>query len=169
MLTLEHIDPKKHSLVCGLDNMVNAIIADESYNKSKNNRFVPYRVCEYPAPVNFGDIGEFLIFNEWVVCEFGGDAWWNESGRLGCSQTSRKKNFDATRVFFDGPRWTAGTRKQMSIGQTENWKDNDERRELVSTKMAETNSKLQPCPDCGKLMNVGNLTQHIRRQTCQRK
>jgi hypothetical protein len=31
-----------------------------------------------------------------------------------------------------------------------------------------TNSKLKPCSDCGKLMNSGNLTQHIRRQTCKR-
>ena len=38
-----------------------------------------------------------------------------------------------------------------------------------SRAVSETNSKLQPCPDCGKLMNVGNLTQHIRRQTCKRK
>ena len=38
-----------------------------------------------------------------------------------------------------------------------------------SKAVTETNFKLQPCPDCGKLMNAGNLTQHIRRQTCKRK
>ena len=64
---------------------------------------------------------------------------------------------------------TDDTRVKQSMGQWENWKDNDERREIVSTKMAETNSKLQPCPDCGKLMNAGNLSQHLRRQTCKRK
>ena len=27
----------------------------------------------------------------------------------------------------------------------------------------------EPCPNCGKLMNPGNLKQHLRAQTCQRK
>ncbi len=35
-----------------------------------------------------------------------------------------------------------------------------------SKAVSETNAKKQPCPHCGKLMNIGNLTQHIRRQTC---
>jgi ribosomal protein S27AE len=29
-----------------------------------------------------------------------------------------------------------------------------------------TNKKLHACPTCGKMMNVGNLTQHIRRAKC---
>ena len=68
-----------------------------------------------------------------------------------------------------GYHHTDDTRVRQSVSQWENWKENDQRRELVATKMKETNSKLQPCPDCGRLMNVGNLTQHIRRQTCKRK
>ena len=43
------------------------------------------------------------------------------------------------------------------------------KKEAQSKAVTATNSKLKPCPDCGKLMNSGNLTQHIRRQTCQRK
>ena len=86
MVNLEHIDPKKSKFVSGLENDYNEIIADESYNKSKNNRFVPYRICKYPAPVTFGDVGEFLIEGEWVVCEFGGPEWWAESNRIGNAQ-----------------------------------------------------------------------------------
>jgi len=86
MVNLEHIDPKKGKFVSGLENEYNEIIADESYNKSKNNRFVPYRVCDYPAPVTFGDVGEFLIEGEWVVCKFGGPEWWAESNRIGNAQ-----------------------------------------------------------------------------------
>jgi len=59
-------------------------------------------------------------------------------------------------------------REKMSVKQAENWKDNDERRDINAAKMKDTNSKLRPCPDCGKLMNSGNLTQHVRRQTCKR-
>ncbi len=35
-----------------------------------------------------------------------------------------------------------------------------------SKAVSETNAKKQPCPHCGKLMNIGNLTQHLRRRTC---
>lgn len=84
--SLEHIDPQNHHLVCGLCNEFNEVLADLSYNKRKNNRFVPYRVNEHSAPVMFGDTGEFLIEDEWVICEFGGEVWWKESNRLGNSQ-----------------------------------------------------------------------------------
>ena len=39
-------------------------------------------------------------------------------------------------------------------------------RSEVLTKIA--NSK-EPCPNCGKLMNPGNLKQHLRAKTCKRK
>ncbi len=35
-----------------------------------------------------------------------------------------------------------------------------------SRAVSTTNSKKQPCPTCGKMMNIGNLTQHIRRAKC---
>ena len=85
--SLEHIDPVKHSLICGLSNDFNEVTADLTYNKSKNNRFVPYRVKEYPAPVTFGDICEFLIKGEWTVCEFGGKLWSKECRRIGFNST----------------------------------------------------------------------------------
>jgi hypothetical protein len=83
-LTLEHIDPRNGVLVSGLENSFNEILADYSYNSRKQNRFVPYRVCDHPAPVTFGDVGEFLIRGEWVVCEFGGPEWWDQSSENGC-------------------------------------------------------------------------------------
>lgn len=81
-LTLEHIDPRKHPLIGGLRNDFNEVIATRSYNSRKNNWFVPYRVCKYPAPVTFGDMGEFLIQGIWCVLEFGGRWWLNEAKRL---------------------------------------------------------------------------------------
>jgi len=86
-LTLEHIDPRNGVLVSGLCNEFNEILADHSYNSRKTNRFVPYRVCDYPAPVTFGDEGEFLVGGEWVVTEFGGELWWRESSQIGCGST----------------------------------------------------------------------------------
>lgn len=85
MLSLEHIDPRDSKLVCGFRSPCNEIWVDPSYNARKTNRFVPYRVYNHPAPVKFGDTGEFLVNGEWVVCEFGGEIWWEESNRLGNS------------------------------------------------------------------------------------
>jgi hypothetical protein len=87
MVTLEHIDPRNGVLVCGLCNEFNEIFANFLYNSRKNNRFVPYRVCDFPAPVTFGDVGEFLIDEEWTVCEFGGPEWWEESNKIGNANT----------------------------------------------------------------------------------
>jgi len=92
MLDLEHIDPRNSDHICGLENEFNEVIADSTYNKRKNNRFVPYRVCEHLAPVTFGDIGEFLIEGKWVVCEFGGKTWWGESSRIGCASITGARN-----------------------------------------------------------------------------
>jgi hypothetical protein len=85
MSSLEHIDPRDSKLICGLENKHNEIWVSDSYNSRKTNRFVPYRVCEHPAPITFGDTGEFLVDDEWVVCEFGGEIWWAESNRIGNS------------------------------------------------------------------------------------
>lgn len=85
--SLEHIDPRKHHLVCGLKNQHNEVLADLTYNKAKNNRFIPYRICECNAPVYFGDICEFLIKDKWVVCEFGGPEWRKECRRVGFNST----------------------------------------------------------------------------------
>ena len=83
-LSVEHVDPLTHSLVSGLKNHLNEVVATVSYNARKQNRFVPYRVKDHHPPLTFGDTAEFLVENRWVVCEFGGDVWWAESSRLGC-------------------------------------------------------------------------------------
>jgi hypothetical protein len=38
-----------------------------------------------------------------------------------------------------------------------------------SRAVTETNSKKQPCPQCGMLMNVGNLTKHLKGTRCKGK
>ena len=78
-LTLEHIDPRNHQLVSGLKNDFNEVLADASYNYSKADYFLPYRVNKYPAPLNPGDLGEFLIQGEWVVTQFMGEWYLHEA------------------------------------------------------------------------------------------
>jgi hypothetical protein len=92
ILTVEHIDPRDHSLICGLENELNEVIADASYNYSKCNRFVPYRVGLCDAPVHPGDFGEFLIEGEWVICLFAvkDGIWWRESLRIGFGGSNRR-------------------------------------------------------------------------------
>ena len=104
-LTVEHIDPRNGVLVSGLENEFNEIIADLSYNSKKVNRFVPYRIYDYPAPVNEGDVGEFLVGadiatdnpGKWTICEFmvKGGAWWKESNRVGNNQVEGGKSAGA--------------------------------------------------------------------------
>ena len=96
LISLEHIDPKRGVLVCGFENELNEVVADSSYNSRKVNRFVPYRVCQYSAPTNFGDLGEFLIRGEWVICEFGGPNWWAESNDIGNAHVSGGKSLRYT-------------------------------------------------------------------------
>lgn len=116
MLTIEHIDPRKGVLISGLKNDFNEIIADNSYNSRKSNRFVPYRVCDYPAPVTFGDICEFLIEEKWVVCEFGGQLWWAESNRIG--------NVHVQKPFL-GKKRTQEWKEFISKLQKELWETRD--------------------------------------------
>ena len=78
-LTLEHIDPRNHILVSGLRNEYNEILADASYNYSKSDYFLPYRIKNFDAPVNPGDVGEFLIQGEWVPTEFMGEWYIREA------------------------------------------------------------------------------------------
>jgi hypothetical protein len=68
-----------------------------------------------------------------------------------------------------GFRQTDETRVKQSVGLWKHWQNSNERREETSLKMKETNSKKQPCPQCGMLMNVGNLAKHIKGTRCKGK
>jgi hypothetical protein len=144
MLTIEHIDPRKGVLVSGLENEFNEVIADSSYNYRKTNRFVPYRVCDYCAPVTFGDIGEFLIKGEWKVCEFGGEEWWQESNRIGNSQVQKP---------FQGKTRTQEWKDNNSALHIENWKTRD-KSQIQS--LGKSNHRRNPTP--GQIASC--LTRH---------
>lgn len=75
-LTLEHIDPISHPLICGLKCPENEVLADASYNYTKRNLFVPYR--DKP-PLHPGDLCEFFIRGSWMLTEFYGEWWWMEA------------------------------------------------------------------------------------------
>ena len=111
-VSLEHLDPINHTLICGLRNNHNEILATVSYNARKTNRFVPYRVCDYSAPVTFGDIGEFLIEDTWTACEFGGDIWWAESNRIGNACTMPKPPEQCSKAGKLGGKAAAITQRQ---------------------------------------------------------
>ena len=88
---IDHIDPRwkegrDYQLVCGLDVPLNLEEREESVNKSKNNRFLPWRVSLDEigtTPVNPGDLCLFLINfdiendipGEWVLMDFTGEDW----------------------------------------------------------------------------------------------
>ena len=86
---IDHIDPKwedgrDYMIVCGLDVIFNMCERDRSLNISKSNRFVPWRWCKDElgdVPVEPGDLCLFLTYdtNEWVLEEFLGIWWWEQS------------------------------------------------------------------------------------------
>jgi hypothetical protein len=89
---IDHIDPRwkkgrDYQLVCGLDVPLNFEEREESVNKSKNNRFLPWRIAKDElgvVPVNPGDMCLFLVGadiekdipGEWVLLEFMGEEWY---------------------------------------------------------------------------------------------
>lgn len=88
--SFDHIDPLHSDHVCGLNVPLNIIEQTVSYNAAKSNKFVPYRVELFPAPREYGDVAEFLIDGNWVVCEFGGEMWQAETRRIGCGSTKNR-------------------------------------------------------------------------------
>ena len=88
----DHIDPKweegrDYQLICGLDKTFNLCERDPDFNVSKNNRFLPWRVAEGELgsfPVNQGDLCQFLDLSsgEWVLEEFLGPWWFNQTKKL---------------------------------------------------------------------------------------
>ncbi len=84
---VDHLDPRwtegrDYQLVCGLDIHFNYSMASVSENRSKSNRFLPYRG---EAPVSKGDLCWFLNLTtqEWELHPFLGD-WWYEQTKSLC-------------------------------------------------------------------------------------
>jgi hypothetical protein len=84
-----------------------------------------------------------------------------ERGKYWLSVMGRMAN--AARVRTER---TTETRQKMSESALRPEAQPPHKKAAQSKAVSETNAKKQPCPHCGKLMNIGNLTQHIRRQTC---
>ena len=171
MLTLEHIDPRKGALVSGLENEFNEIIADASYNYGKQNRFVPYRVCEYPAPVTYGDIGEFLIEGEWVVCEFGGKTWKQETKKIGFGATAPATVKQKQSAKITGNRNAEsghlksiahlGGKKASKLGTGIHAPGQNSKAGKIGGKA--TAKQKWGCLVTGRIMNPGNLSQFQKR------
>ena len=71
------------------------------------------------------------------------------------------------KVFSDGNRWDAKTREKMSESAKNAKAQPAHKKAAQSRAVSETNSKKQPCPQCGMLMNVGNLVKHIKGTRCK--
>lgn len=140
--TIDHKDPINHRLICGLKNNLNETEVSYSYNSRKTNHFVPYRVCGFPAPNYFGDIGEFLINNQWIVCEFGGKTWWDESNRVGNGHTAPASEKQKAVARATGARNVRDgiVSKAGKVGSAQRWQ----------------------CTETGFVSNAGNLAKYHR-------
>ncbi len=109
MYAIDHIDPRweegrDYQLVCGQDWECNKVLRANSFNVSKSNRFLPWRVTQGEigaVPIEQGDLCLFLDpeTSEWVLEEFLGE-WWYQKTRSLCGGSRAGKsgqNRDAQR------------------------------------------------------------------------
>jgi hypothetical protein len=98
MFDKDHIDPRweegrEYQMVCGLDDPLNYCKRDTFLNKSKNNRFLPWRVTNGEIggiPIERGDLCSFLVGanieqdipGEWVLMEFLSEEWFAATRHL---------------------------------------------------------------------------------------
>lgn len=90
-IDIDHIDPRweegrDYQLVCGLDCPLNLREEDSSKNKSKSNRFLPWRWTREDLGVVPEEPGDLALFldpdtNEWVLEEFLGEWWFEKTWR----------------------------------------------------------------------------------------
>jgi len=66
----------------------------------------------------------------------------------------------------DGPRWGKETREKMRESAKKESSQPAHKKAAQSRAVSETNSKKQPCPQCGMLMNIGNLAKHLKGTKC---
>lgn len=81
-------------------------------------------------------------------------AYW--MSRRGSLANKMRKNTSRSESCKEGQR----------AGQVRSWSVDLARAEKTSAKMTETNSKKQPCPNCGAMMNAGNLAKHLKGKRC---
>ena len=99
MKHIDHIDPmwlegRTYQKVCGLPVPLNFSERDASFNITKSNRFLPWRVTldELGSePTEPGDMCWFLDpdTNDWVLAEFLGE-WWFEKSKRTCGPSAGK-------------------------------------------------------------------------------
>ncbi len=67
-----------------------------------------------------------------------------------------------------GTGWehTDATKLKMSESARQPSAQPPHKKAAQSRAVSDTNSKKQPCPQCGMLMNIGNLTKHLKGTRC---
>ena len=115
-LDWDHIDPdypegcdRPYQMVCGLTNPFNLIERNPSLNRSKSNRFLPWRVAQNElgsVPVNPGDLCQFLNreTGEWVLEEFMGEWWFEQTKDLCGNSKGGKVQYEQQLGIFN-PDW----------------------------------------------------------------
>jgi hypothetical protein len=85
-----------------------------------------------------------------------GKKWLSEAGRRGNAARKNTKRSDVCR-------------EKMRIAASRPEAQPAHKKEAQSRAVSETNSKKLPCPQCGMLMNIGNLTKHLKGTRCKGK
>ena len=145
---IDHIDPRweegrDYQLVCGLNTPLNFCERNPDFNVSKNNRFLPWRVVQNElgcVPIEQGDLCQFLNLNtgEWVLEEFLGD-WWFEQTKTLCGASTGGKTTSKKQLQEMG-RKSAKVQIENKIG-IYGWTDEQKRQRNIRANKAQSSEQ----------------------------
>ena len=138
--------------VCGLEVVANYCERDSFLNRSKSNRFVPWRVCPDEigvVPVEQGDLCLFLDFNthSWVLADFLGTWWFEQSILWGYAKTqpqSEESNRKRSETQSGVPHSEEWVKRQADSRRGKGW--TQEMKDDLSRKKKGTKSPLKGVP-----------------------
>lgn len=146
---VDHIDPtwaegRDYQIVCGFNVESNWCVRESRFNVQKQNRFIPWRWCADEIgviPVHKGDLCFFLDHNthEWVLEEFLGEWWWEQSRLWGfsCTQPTSEETKQKISKANKGKRRTEEQKKRIAEGKARSTKKRAPHSEETKRKMSE--------------------------------
>jgi hypothetical protein len=149
-IDIDHIDPRweegrDYQLVCGFEkDPKNLREEDSSRNKSKSNRFLPWRWSREDlgtVPEEPGDLALFLDpdTDEWVLEEFMGEWWFEKTRKLCGPSAGGSKNVESGHLLKLSQTVGPSTRRKRSINAKEIHKRRTvEEKEEIAKKVTET-------------------------------
>lgn len=148
-IDIDHIDPiweegRDYQLVCGFkEDIKNLREEDSSRNKSKSNRFLPWRWSREDLGVIPEEPGDLALFldpgtGEWVLEEFLGPWWFEKTRKLCGPSKAGHANVESGHLLRVSQTVKPSTREKRSINAKEMHKSRSkEEKEAIAKQVTE--------------------------------